>query len=111
MKSGSSAAIATGSQWSATVSIASCSQTSRSASQGMAPPVRLTTSWRTPERPARALSALVLRGVRRPPRGASSAVTRSLAPKSSMRERSASGEKPAKTMEWMAPMRVQASMA
>ena len=41
----------------------------------------------------------------------SSAVTTSLAPESSMRERSASAEKPAKTIEWTAPMRAQASMA
>ncbi len=111
MKSGSSAPIATGSQWSETRSISSCSQTSRSGSQGTSPPVRRTTSWRTPGSAASALSALAFSGVRRPPRGASSAVIRSFAPESTMRERRASAEKPAKTTEWMAPMRAQASMA
>ena len=111
MKSGSSADIGSGGQSAATRSAASCSQMSRAGSQGTSPPVRLTTSWRTPARPASALSALALSGVRRPPRGASSAVTTSLAPESSMRERSASAEKPAKTTEWTAPMRAQASMA
>ena len=111
MKSGSSAPIASGGQSAATPAAASCSQTSRPASQGTSPPVRLTTSWRTPASPASALSALALSGVRRPPRGASSAVTRSFAPESSMRERSASAEKPAKTTEWTAPIRAQASIA
>ncbi len=111
MKSGSSAPIGSGGQSGETRSAASCSQTSRLASQATSPPVRRTTSWRTPARPASALSALALSGVRRPPRGASSAVTSSLAPESSMRERSASAEKPAKTIEWIAPIRAQASMA
>ena len=73
--------------------------------------MRRTTSWRTPDMPASALSALAFSGVRRPPRGASSAVTTTRAPESSTRERSASAEKPAKTTEWIAPMRAQASMA
>ena len=77
----------------------------------MSPPVRRTTSWVTPLMPCSALSALVFSGVRRPPRGASSAVMTSFAPLSSTRERSASAEKPAKTMECTAPMRAQASMA
>jgi hypothetical protein len=53
-----------------------------------------------------ALSAVVL-----PPRGAKSAVMTTRAPQSLMRLASASGEKPAKTTEWTAPMRAQASMA
>ena len=111
MNSGSSAPTATGSQWSSTPSAASCSQVSRSASQGTSPPVRRTTSSFTPSRPATALSALALSGVRRPPRGASSAVMTSFAPESSTRERSASAEKPAKTTECTAPIRAQASIA
>ena len=46
-----------------------------------------------------ALSTFVLSGVILPPRGASSAVTSSDAPQSSMRDANASGEKPAKTIE------------
>ena len=50
-------------------------------------------------------------GVRRPPRGAKSAVITSLASLSLIRLASASGEKPAKTMEWIAPIRAEASIA
>ena len=52
-----------------------------------------------------------LQRVTRPPRGASSAVITTRALQSLIRLASASGEKPAKTIEWMAPMRAQASMA
>ncbi len=112
MKSGSSAPTATGSQCSATVSIASCSQMSRPASQATSPPVRRTTRHFTlSEQCSSALLTLVLSGVLRPPRGASSAVTTRRASQSLMRLASASGEKPAKTTEWTAPMRAQASIA
>ncbi len=111
MNSGSSAPIATGAQWSETLSISSCSQTSRSGSKATSPPVRRTTSCRTPGNWAIALSALALSGVLRPPRGASSAVTITFAPESTMRERSASAENPAKTIECTAPIRAHASMA
>ena len=40
-----------------------------------------------------------------------SAVMRTLASASLMRSRSESGEKPPNTTEWIAPIRVQASMA
>ena len=111
MKSGSSAPIGSGGQSAATPAAASSSQTSRPGVQGTSAPVRRTTSWRRPSSPAVALSALAFKGVRRPPRGASSAVTSSLAPESSRRERSASAEKPAKTTECTAPIRAQASIA
>ena len=50
-------------------------------------------------------------GVARPPRGAWSAVITTLASQPLIRAASASEEKPAKTIEWIAPMRAQASMA
>ena len=50
-------------------------------------------------------------GIDLPPRRPSSAVMTKVDLQSSMRPASASGEKPPKTIEWMAPMRVQASIA
>ena len=47
----------------------------------------------------------------RPPRRPSSTVIRTLASQSLMRPASDSGEKPANTTEWMAPIRAQASIA
>ena len=68
--------------------------------------MRFTTRQRTlSEQCKSAASVLALSGVRRPPRGAVSAVITSFAPQSLMRFASASGEKPAKTIEWIAPMR------
>ncbi len=58
-----------------------------------------------------ALSALAFIGTWRPPRRPSSEVTTTLHSASMMRSFSESGEKPPNTMEWTAPMRVQASMA
>src|SRR3712207_7629081 len=57
-----------------------------------------------------ASSALVFSGTLRPPRRPSSAVMSSEHAESWMRLARLSGEKPPKTMEWMAPMRAQASM-
>jgi hypothetical protein len=75
------------------------------------PPVRSTTRQGTSPAASKALSTLVFKGVLRPPRGASSAVITTFAPQSTIREASASGEKPAKTMECTAPIRAQASIA
>ena len=61
--------------------------------------------------PARAASALRLSSTSLPPRWPPSAVMTIFAPASSMRSFRASAEKPAKTTEWMAPMRAQACMA
>ena len=59
----------------------------------------------------RASSALGLSGMVRPARSTASDVTRTLASESWMRDCRLMAEKPAKTMECMAPMRAQASMA
>lgn len=59
----------------------------------------------------RASSTLAFSGVRLPPRTPSSAVITTFDLQSMMRPARASGEKPPKTTEWIAPMRVQASMA
>ena len=63
------------------------------------------------EQRRRALSQFDFSAVVRPPRGAWSAVITSLAPQSLIRSASASGLKPAKTTEWIAPIRAQASIA
>ncbi len=57
-----------------------------------------------------ASSLIFLSGMALPPRSPSLAVIRILQPASRIRSRSESAEKPAKTTEWMAPMRAQASM-
>ena len=76
------------------------------------PPVRLTTRhFTSSEQCSSAASALALSGVVLPPRGAKSAVMTTLASQSLIRLASASGEKPANTTEWIAPMRAQASIA
>ena len=112
MKSGSSAFIGRGGHSGLTMSISASTSTSRPCTHDVWSPVCLTTRQRTLSEQCRsAASVLALSGVRLPPRGALSAVMTSLAPESLMRFASASGEKPAKTMEWIAPMRAQASMA
>jgi hypothetical protein len=58
-----------------------------------------------------ALLTLSFSSVTRPPRGAPSEVTTTFASLSLTRLASASGEKPAKTTEWIAPIRAQASIA
>ena len=112
MKSGSSALIGSGGQSAETSAASSSSQWSRPVSQATSPPVWRTTRHLTScGQCSSALLTLVLSAVTLPPRGASSAVITVRASQSLMRLASASGEKPAKTMEWMAPMRAQASMA
>ena len=58
-----------------------------------------------------ASSAAALSATFRPPRTPSSAVSSSLAPQSWIRPLSAEAEKPPKTIEWIAPIRAQASIA
>ena len=58
-----------------------------------------------------ARSTFVFRGTDLPRRQPPSAVMQRTAPQSLMRSRSASAEKPPNTTVWVAPMRVQASMA
>ncbi len=58
-----------------------------------------------------ALSTFAFKGVFFPPLGASSAVTISEALQPSTLAAKASGEKPAKTIEWIAPILAQASIA
>ena len=112
MKSGSSAPTGSGGQSAETSASISCSQWSRSATQATCWPVRRTTSTRGSVFAfTSALLTLSLRLVTRPPRGAPSAVMTTLAELSSIRFSSASGEKPAKTIEWIAPIRAQASIA
>ena len=112
MNKGSSAPIGSGGQCASTSASASCSQRSRPSTHATSWPVRRTTRTRGSSAVCRsAWSTLSLRGVTRPPRGAPSAVTTTLAPQSSIRLASASGEKPANTTEWTAPIRAQASIA
>ncbi len=112
MNSGSSASITSGSHSAGASAMASWYQRSRPSVQAMSPPVRLTTRQVcTLGVCARASSAWALRCTRLPPRRPSSAVISTWQSASRMRSRSASGEKPPNTTEWMAPMRAQASMA
>ncbi|VDS10785.1 hypothetical protein PARHAE_04004 [Paracoccus haematequi] len=112
MNSGSSAPIGRGGQSGLAASISAFTSTSRPWIQVVWSPVCLTTRQRTrSEQCSSAASVFDFRLVRRPPRGAVSAVMTSLAPQSLMRLASASGEKPAKTIEWIAPIRAQASIA
>ena len=112
MNSGSSAFIGRGGQSGPTCSIIASTSTSRPWIQVVWSPVCLTTRTRTrSEQCSIAASVLDLSAVRLPPRGAVSAVMTSLAPQSFTRLASASGEKPANTTEWIAPIRAQASIA
>ncbi|MNP53897.1 hypothetical protein D3C76_1484120 [compost metagenome] len=112
MNSGSSAPIGSGVQLSPAVSVASWYQRSRPSVQATSPPVRRTTNTLlTAGQLARALSTFCFSGMRLPPRTPSSAVITVRQSASRIRSRRASGEKPPNTTEWMAPMRVQASMA
>ena len=71
---------------------------------------RTTKTFSTSDSPSTAWSTVALSGMRLPPRIPSLAVNTTLQPASRMRSRSDSAEKPAKTTEWTAPMRAQASM-
>ena len=85
---------------------------SRPAVSGTLAPVRVTTStFSTPGQCAKAASTLAFSGMRLPPRTPSSAVMTSLESQSLMRPARLSGEKPANTTEWTAPIRAQASIA
>ena len=114
MNSGSSAPISLGAQVLPATFIRSSYQTSRCWFHLISAPVRLQTMiFCTLEVSGlvRASSTLAFSGVRLPPRTPSSAVITTFDLQSMMRPARASGEKPPKTTEWIAPMRVQASMA
>ena len=70
-----------------------------------------TTTQSTPPHFFSAASTLAFSGTLRPPRRPSSAVITTLDWQSVMRWASESGEKPANTTEWIAPIRAQASIA
>ena len=72
---------------------------------------RTTSTFLTPGAFFSASSILALSGTGLPPRRPSSAVMTMLLSQSTMRLARRSGEKPPNTTEWMAPMRVQASIA
>ncbi len=111
MKSGSSAAIHSTGQVERCFAVSSSSQRSRPARIGTSLSVRRTTkTFSTSDSPSTAWSTVALSGMRLPPRSPSLAVSTTLQPASRMRSRSDSAEKPAKTTEWTAPMRAQASM-
>ena len=77
-----------------------------------APPVRRTTTQVLQDGQLfSAASAFFFSGTLRPPRRPSSAVMTMLLSQSWMRLARLSGENPPNTTEWMAPIRVQASMA
>ena len=82
---------------------------------GVGPPAspvrRATTTCSIDGVAATAASAFSFRATTAPRRQPPSAVMSTLAAASLIRSRSASGEKPPKTTEWAAPIRVQASMA
>lgn len=110
MNSGCSASNATGSCVSGAVSTTSCHHTSRPSVHGTSWPVRRTTS--TCSRcgtSAAALSAADLTSTALPRRHCPSLVTSSFAPVSSIRNRTASAEKPPNTRECTAPIRAHAS--
>lgn len=112
MKRGSSASMGSGSHRSGAASMSSCHQWSRPGVQGTSSPVRrTTTTCSTLVASFRASSAFCLRGTIPPRRKPPSAVMRTLASASLIRSASAPAEKPPKTTEWTAPIRVQASMA
>ena len=112
MNSGSSAPIGSGAHSAGWPAVIASYQWSRPACIGTSRPVfRTTTTARMLGQVASASSALVFSATARPPRRPSSAVISTVHSLSWMREARLSGEKPPKTMEWMAPTRAQASMA
>ncbi len=112
MNSGSSACMCSIGHSVVTISAASWYQRSRVGFMSTAAPVRLTTTTQsTPPVLATAASTLAFSGTFLPPRRPSSAVMTTLDWQSVMRWARLSGEKPAKTTEWIAPIRAQASIA
>ena len=112
MKSGSSAPISAGSQSGEAAAVMSSYQTSRPSFMSMSPPVRRTTTQLfIVGHFSSAWSVLAFKGMGRPPRTPSSEVMMRFESQSWMRPARASGEKPPKTTEWMAPMRAQARTA
>ena len=112
MKSGSSAPMGSGAHSAGASRVTVSHQWSRPGSIFTVVPVfRATITCFTPGHSSSASSALALSGTLRPPRRPSSAVSSATEPQSRSRVARLSGEKPPKTMEWMAPMRAQASMA
>jgi hypothetical protein len=112
MNSGSSASISSGGQSAETPDSASSHHKSRPAVIATSAPVRrMTITLWTEVQCVSASSTLALSGTVFPPRRPSSAVIMSVLSQSLIRPAKASGEKPPKTTEWMAPIRAQANMA
>ena len=112
MNSGSSACMCSTGHSVVTISAASWYQRSRDGFMSTLAPVRLTTTTQsTPPDLAIAASTLDFSGTFLPPRRPSSAVMTILDWQSVMRWARLSGEKPANTTEWIAPIRAQASIA
>ncbi len=114
MNSGCSASTTTGACWSLAASSASCHQTSRPSCHATSCPVRRTTSTFWTIEPASLVSASSTAGLRAlgaPRRYPPSAVMTVVAWASTIREFSASAEKPPNTTECGAPMRAHASIA
>ena len=112
MNSGSSACMCSTGHSVVTIAAASWYQKSRDGFISTGVPVRLTTTTQsTPPLLAIAASTLAFSGTFLPPRRPSSAVITTLDWQSVMRWARLSGEKPANTTEWMAPIRAQASIA
>jgi len=114
MNSGSSASIHSTSQW-CEMSVARTSswyQKSRPGSMSTRARARETTIIvSTVGHSYSAESASAFSGTTRPPRMPSSAVMTIFAPQSWMRSRMAAAENPANTIEWIAPILAQASIA
>ena len=112
MNIGSSALRGSAGQSADAFSTRSWYQTSRPSFQPTSAPVRRTTTHLSIEgQESSAASVLAFNGTLRPPRSPSSAVMMMLESQSWTRPASASGEKPPNTMEWIAPIRTQASIA
>ncbi len=112
MNIGSSAFISSGGQSGDASAHTSSYQTSRPSCMFTSPPVRLTTiTVSTLGQSFRASSVLALRGTFLPPRKPSSAVMTQFESQPIIRADKLSGENPPNTIEWTAPIRVQASIA
>lgn len=114
MNSGSSALISTGRCSALAFAIRSLHHRSRPSCQSILPPVRFRTttcSMLFTFGFFSASSTFFFSGMARPARSPSSAVITVRELESIMRPATASGEKPPKMTEWIAPMRAQASIA